>query len=65
MSITKEMTVAEVLKMDRALAVVFKAHGFSCLECPSASMESIEQAARVHRVDADNLVEALNRQHRH
>lgn len=63
MSITKEMTVADVLKMDRTLAVVFKAQGLACLGCPSASMESIEQAAKVHKIDPDTLVDALNQQH--
>ena len=63
MSITKDMTVADVLKMDRALASVFQSHGLMCLGCPSASMESIEQAAYVHHIDTEKLVDALNEKH--
>jgi hybrid cluster-associated redox disulfide protein len=63
MSITKDMTVADVLKMDRALANVFQSHGVMCLGCPSAATDSIEEAAIAHHVDTENFVEALNEKH--
>ena len=31
-----------------------------CLGCPSARSETVEQACRVHDVDADELVKKLN-----
>lgn len=60
MLITKEMTVAEVLKMDRTLAGIFLQHGLMCLGCPSATLESIEQAAMVHGIDLNLLITDLN-----
>jgi len=34
--------------------------GMHCLGCPSAQMESLEEAAMVHGIDADLLVEKIN-----
>ena len=31
-----------------------------CLGCPSAQMESLEEAAAVHGLDADVLVQQIN-----
>ncbi|MCT4565594.1 MAG: DUF1858 domain-containing protein [Maledivibacter sp.] len=58
--ITKDMVVAQVLTINRGTATVFMRHGLHCLGCAGATMESIGDAARVHGIDADNLVEALN-----
>lgn len=33
-----------------------------CLGCPSSQMESLEEAAMVHGIDADLLVEKINAQ---
>ena len=37
------------------------AAGMHCLGCPSAQAESIADAAMVHGIDADALVEQINR----
>ena len=36
------------------------ASGMHCVGCPSAQGESLEQAAIVHGIDPDELVESLN-----
>ncbi|MBN2259174.1 MAG: DUF1858 domain-containing protein [Clostridiales bacterium] len=58
--ISKDMTVNEVLEKDRNLAGVFMQHGMMCIGCPSATMESIEQAAAVHGLNLNNLLTDLN-----
>ncbi len=58
--ITKDMTIAEVLMMDRDTAPIFMQFGMHCLGCPASSGESIEQASAVHGINADDLVQALN-----
>lgn len=60
MTITKDMSIGQVLSIDRGTAPIFMQSGMHCLGCPHATAESIEQAAAVHGVDADKLVEALN-----
>ena len=43
-----------------AAAPVLMGIGMHCLGCPASQMETIEQAAAVHGVDADELVKMLN-----
>ncbi len=61
MKITKDMTVAQVLELDRNLAGVFMQHGMMCIGCPSSTMESLEQAAAVHGLKLDDLLVDLNK----
>ena len=58
--VTKDTIIMDVLRMDPGTAEFFFEIGMPCIGCPSASGESIEQAAMVHGVDADALVEKIN-----
>lgn len=60
-SITKEITIGELLKAEPETAPLLMAAGMHCLGCPSAQAESIADAAMVHGIDADALVEQINR----
>ena len=59
--ITKQMSIGEVLRLDRNTAPIFMQYGMHCLGCPHATSESIEQAGMVHGVDVDQLVADLNK----
>lgn len=61
MSINKDMTIAEVLKINPAAGGVFMAYGMHCIGCAIAAGETIAQAAEVHGIDIDKLVEELNK----
>ena len=58
--ISKDTIIMDVLRLDPETAPFFLEIGMHCLGCPSASGESIEQAAMVHGVDADELVGKIN-----
>jgi len=58
--VSKDMTIAEVLRIDRTTAPIFMRFGMHCLGCPSATGESIADACAVHGIDADELVAKLN-----
>lgn len=58
--ITKDMIIADVLRMDRETAPIFMKHGLHCLGCPASSMESIADAAMVHGLNVDALITDLN-----
>jgi hybrid cluster-associated redox disulfide protein len=58
--VTKEMSIGEVLRIDRNTAPVFMSFGMHCLGCPHATAESLEQAAVTHGVDVEKLVASLN-----
>jgi hybrid cluster-associated redox disulfide protein len=59
--ITKEMVIGQVLREYPQTAEIFLSLGMHCLGCPSATMESVEGAARTHGKDPDALVEELNK----
>ena len=58
--ITADMTIASVMRMDPEVAPVFMSFGMHCLYCPHASAESLAEASRVHGIDVNELVKALN-----
>ncbi|NMA96272.1 MAG: DUF1858 domain-containing protein [Clostridiales bacterium] len=58
--ITKDMTIADVLAVDRGTAAIFMQYGMHCIGCPVSSSETVEQAGAVHDVDVDELIDALN-----
>ena len=60
MTVDKQMTIGQVLSMDRGTAPIFMEFGMHCLGCPHAVSESIEDACRAHASDADKLIEKLN-----
>ena len=62
--ISKEMLIADALKTAKnpeALADVLFSYGMHCLGCALAHGETIEQAAEVHGVNVDEMVDALNK----
>lgn len=59
--ITKDMTVAEVLRIDQGAAAVFLNFGLKCLGWPGATMENLEMASRIHGINVDDLLAELNR----
>lgn len=60
-AITKEMSIAQVLRINRMTAPIFMQYGMHCLSCPHATAESLEEAGLVHGIDVDALVEDLNK----
>ncbi len=60
-TITKEMTIGEILLMDMRAASVFMEQGMHCIGCPMSQRETIEQACGAHGAGCDELVESLNK----
>lgn len=60
MQITKDMLIAEVLRINPSAAMILMSSGMGCLGCPSSQGESLEQAAAVHGIDVNELLEKLN-----
>ena len=59
-TVTKDMLIGDILRMDRTLAPVLMEIGMHCLGCPSSQMESLEDACAVHGLDPDAVVERIN-----
>ena len=58
--VTKSMLIGELLTVDPNIAPILIRAGMHCLGCPSSQMESLEEAAMVHGLDADVLVAQIN-----
>lgn len=57
--LTKDTTIGELLAMDPEIGQVLSGIGMHCIGCPSARGETLEQAADVHGIDVDDLIEDL------
>ncbi len=60
-AINKEMTIAEMIQIDTGIIPILMEAGMHCVGCPSAQGESLEEAAMVHGMDVDALVEKINK----
>ena len=58
--ISKDMTIGEMLRANPDIAPVLMEAGMHCLGCPSAQGETLEEAALVHCLDADELMKQIS-----
>ncbi len=58
--ITGETMIGELLQIDANLAPILMGIGMHCLGCPSSQMETVAEAAMVHGIDPDSLVDEIN-----
>lgn len=61
MTITKEMTITEVVRQYPQAVDVFMKHGMGCLGCAAARFENVAQGAQAHGIDVEKLIEDLNK----
>ena len=57
--VNKSTMIGELLQIDQNVAPILLNIGMHCLGCPSSQMETIEQAAMVHGIDPDMLVDEI------
>lgn len=57
--ITKDMTIGEILIAQPDVVPVLLSAGMHCLGCPASQAESLEDAAAVHGIDINELMEAI------
>ena len=58
--VSKDMLIGQLLQIDANIAPILMRAGMHCLGCPSSQMESQEEAAMVHGLDVDVLVNQIN-----
>lgn len=58
--ITKDMTFAEILELDKMAGEKLANKGLFCGGCPMAQLEKLEDGAKAHGVDVEELVKELN-----
>lgn len=58
--ISKDMIIADLIKVDPNIVAILMRAGMHCIGCPSAQGESLEEAALVHGLNPDMLVDQIN-----
>ena len=57
--VTKDTTSGEVIQIDAGVIPILMGAGMHCVGCPSSAGETLEEAAMVHGIDSDMLVEEI------
>ncbi|MDE6567157.1 MAG: DUF1858 domain-containing protein [Lachnospiraceae bacterium] len=58
--VDKSMIIGDMLQIDPGIAAILMASGMHCIGCPASQGESLEEAAAVHGLAADDLVNSVN-----
>lgn len=58
--VTKETTIGMLISTHPEVAPILMEIGMHCLGCPSAQAESLGEAAMVHGIDPELLIEKIN-----
>ncbi|MGL5328117.1 MAG: DUF1858 domain-containing protein [Peptostreptococcaceae bacterium] len=58
--INKDTTMGEILEKNPKAADVLMEFGMGCLGCPSATMETLEQACFIHGINLEEVLNKLN-----
>lgn len=59
-AITKDMSIIEIVQQYPETIEVFARYGLGCIGCAAARFENLEAGARVHGIDPEELVSAIN-----
>ena len=57
--ISKDMLINDILAVDAGNAAILMAAGMHCIGCLAAAGESLEEAAAVHGLDAEELEQEI------
>ena len=57
--VNKDTTIGEVIQIDAGVIPILMGAGMHCVGCPSSEGETLEEAAMVHGIDGDMLVEEI------
>lgn len=58
--ITRDMTIAEVIRICPAAAEILSSHKMGCAVCLAASAETIEEGAFMHDEGVQAIIDELN-----
>ena len=59
--IKKDMSITDVLSKYPETISVLQSTGLGCIGCIAASGESIEQGLKAHGLDADKVIDEMNK----
>ena len=60
MTVTKNITIGELLEVAPEKADILLEAGMHCLGCPASRAETLEEACAVHGIDVEEILAKLN-----
>ena len=61
-AITADSVIADVIRVYPQTVPTLRSFGMGCLGCPSSTGEALKQAAEIHGIQLNDLLEALNQE---
>ena len=58
--VTKDMLINEIIEVNEGIIPILTASGMHCVGCLAAAGETLAEAAMVHDIDVDVLIERIN-----
>ena len=58
--VSKDMGIMEIVSQYPETLEVFAQFGMGCIGCAAARFENLEAGAKVHGIDVDEMVDAMN-----
>lgn len=59
-SINQDMTIAQIMVADPEVVPILLGVGMHCIGCPASQGETLAEAAMVHGIDIDELMDAIH-----
>ncbi len=59
-TVTKDMGIMDIVTSHPETMEVFAQFGMGCIGCAAAHFENLEAGAKVHGIDVDAMVKAMN-----
>ena len=59
-TITKDMGIMDIVTSHPETMEIFAEFGMGCIGCAAAHFENLEAGAKVHGIDVDAMVKAMN-----
>lgn len=60
MTVTKDMSIIDIVQQYPQSLSVFAKYGLGCIGCAAARFENLEAGAKVHGIDPDVMVDEIN-----
>lgn len=60
MKIERTTLIKDIVKVGPKAIEILMSFGMGCIGCPASQSESIEEAAAVHGIDIEKLLQSLN-----
>ncbi|WP_446897203.1 DUF1858 domain-containing protein [Clostridium sp. LBM24168] len=59
--VNEKTLIKDIISMGPKAVEILKKSGLECIACSASQKESIEEAAKIHKINLDELIKSLNK----